>query len=107
MAELVAKNYVVQEVNFATMLSIVQSCQELQAERFNESLKLPTHESEFHREPETSNFFTLFKGIAPGEKVQIQEGVGISMQLLITTIVLSFYHHILFIFNLQGQNGVA
>ena len=63
------------------MLSIVQSCQELQAERFNESLKLPTHESEFHREPETSNFFTLFKGIAPGEKVQIQEGVGISMQL--------------------------
>lgn len=67
LAELIAENYQVQEVNFDTMLSIVQSCQELQAERFNGSLK-QGHNSQFNKEPESLNFFTLFKGIVPGTK---------------------------------------
>ena len=67
LAELIAENYQVQEVNFDTMLTIVQSCQELQSQRFNGSLK-QVYTSHFNQKPETSNFFTLFKGIVPGKK---------------------------------------
>ena len=71
LAELIAQNYKVQEVNFDTMLSIVQSCQELQHERINGSLE-QLHDSKLKKEPQTRNFFTLFKGILPGQLVHSQ-----------------------------------
>ena len=66
LSELVAQGYKVQEVNFHTMLSIVQSCQELQNERMNYSLK-QQHNSKVPKEPKDTNIFTIFKGIVPGK----------------------------------------
>ena len=63
--ELIQQGYNVQEVNFFTMLSIVQSCQELRNERMQDELK-QLHGSELKKESKNTNYFTLFKGIVPG-----------------------------------------
>ena len=65
LSELIQQGYNVQEVNFFTMLSIVQSCQELRNERMQNELK-NQHNSELKIEPKKINYLTLFKGIVPG-----------------------------------------
>ena len=78
LSELVAQGYKIQEVNFHTMLSIVQSCQELQNERINNSIK-EHHNPQVPKEPKKSNIFTIFKGIVPGKYKQAQNLFNISL----------------------------
>ena len=66
LSKLIAEGYKVQEVNFFTMLSIVQSCQELQNQRVQDSLK-QVDSSKFEKESKNTNFFTVLKGIMPGK----------------------------------------
>ena len=60
------------------MLSIVQSCQELQNERINNSIK-EHHNPQVPKEPKSSNIFTIFKGIVPGKYKQAQNLFNISL----------------------------
>ena len=60
------------------MLSIVQSCQELQNERINNSIK-EHHNPQVPKEPKKSNIFTIFKGIVPGKYKQAQNLFNISL----------------------------
>ena len=48
------------------MLSIVQSCQELQNQRVQDNLK-QVDSSKFEKESKNTNFFTVLKGIMPGK----------------------------------------
>ena len=54
-----------QEVNFFTMLSIVQSCQELQGERINQVVK-EVGNFKPPKDSKRTNYMTIFKGIVPG-----------------------------------------
>lgn len=65
LSQLIQQGYNVQEVNFFTMLSIVQSCQELRNERMHNELKL-IQNSEIKAESKKTNYLTVFKGILPG-----------------------------------------
>ena len=55
-----------QEVNFFTMLSIVQSCQELQGQRIHPIVK-EVNNFQPPKESKRTNYMTIFKGIVPGE----------------------------------------
>ena len=66
LAELLLQGYKVQEVNFFTMLSIVQSCQELQGQRINPIVK-EVDNFQPPKESKRTNYMTIFKGIVPGE----------------------------------------
>ena len=55
-----------QEVNFFTMLSIVQSCQELQGQRINPIVK-EVDNFQPPKESKRTNYMTIFKGIVPGK----------------------------------------
>ena len=85
LAELISQGYKVQEVNFFTMLSIVQSCQELQGERINHVVK----EVNNYKPPKKSkrtNYMTIFKGIVPGE-ISLEHIDPVTFQYLIKSII--------------------
>ena len=78
LAELLLQGYKVQEVNFFTMLSIVQSCQELQGQRINPIVK-EVDNFQPPKESKRTNYMTIFKGIVPGD-ISL-ENIGLSNPL--------------------------
>ena len=66
MASLAKSNYLVQEVDFDTMLAIVQSCQLL--DKAQRSPKLHENEVQNASTQQTLNMWTMLKGIVPGTK---------------------------------------
>ena len=92
LSELIDQGYKVQEVNFFTMLSIVQSCQELQNQRVQGNLKT-TQSSKFDKQSKKTNFFTVLKGIMPGKYYCLVHAISFFMYILNTQRLL--FHDVL------------
>ena len=64
--KLAQKNYLIQEVDFDTMLGIVQSCQYLDKGQRNP--KGVQQHQDYHPSDQSINMWTMLKGIVPGTK---------------------------------------